>query len=322
MLGNSAILVAQIIFLNKKSFVFIVLHMAQLHDSELIINPDGSIYHLGLRPEDIAHTIILVGDPQRVQKVSQHFDHIEVEVARREFVTCTGRLGNQRLTCVATGIGTDNIDIVLNELDALVNVDFGKRQIKTTHTPLTLVRLGTSGSIREDLPVDQFLVADYGVGLEGLMLFYQRVISEQETILDQNFKAYLQERDFEFPIKPYVAQAAPELVEHFQAPHWNHGISLTATGFYAPQNRGIRAQTIIPDLFSKMDGFTFNGLNITNLEMETAGIYGMARALGHRAIALNAILANRPTGVFSSTPKVQEKRLIEGFFEVLNARVL
>lgn len=292
--------------------------MQRIVPAELIINPDGSIYHLGLCPDQIAHTIILVGDPQRVQKVSQHFDAIEVEVARREFVTCTGRLGNQRLTCIATGIGTDNIDIVLNELDALVNVDFNTRLRKNTHTPLTFVRLGTSGSIRTEIPVDSFLVADYGIGLEGLLLFYKRQLSAQETALDIYLKDYLEQQAFHYPIPPYVTQAAPDLVARFQGSDLQHGISLTATGFYAPQNRSIRAKSKVADLFTAMDAFRFNGLKATNLEMETAGIYGLAGALGHRALALNAILANRPTGTFSSQPKVQEKRLIERFFEIVD----
>lgn len=307
-----------------QNFLFLVLTsqttntMQRIPPSELIINPDGSIYHLGLTPDQIATTIILVGDPQRVQKVSQHFDVIEVEVTRREFVTCTGRLGKQRLTCIATGIGTDNIDIVLNELDALVNVDFEARLWKTTHTPLTFVRLGTSGAIREDVPVDSFLVADYGIGLEGLLLFYERVLSDKENALNSYLKDYLNQQHFYYPIPPYVAQASPELVARFQGDDLQHGISLTATGFYAPQNRSIRAQSKVADLFTAMQAFQFEGLQATNLEMETAGIYGLARALGHRALALNAILANRPTGVFSSAPKVQEKRLIQRFFEVID----
>lgn len=292
--------------------------MQRIAPAELILNADGSIYHLGLQPDQIATTIILVGDPQRVQKVSQHFDSIEVEVSRREFVTCTGRLGQQRLTCIATGIGTDNIDIVFNELDALVNVDFETRLRKATHTPLTFIRLGTSGSIREDLPVDSFLVADYGIGLEGLLLFYKRTLSDKESALDAYLKDYLDQQNFHYPIPPYVTQAAPDLVARFQGDDLRHGISLTATGFYAPQNRSIRAESKVADLFTAMQAFQFDGLQATNLEMETAGIYGLARALGHRAVALNAILANRPTGVFSSQPKVQEKRLIQRFFEILS----
>jgi uridine phosphorylase len=290
--------------------------MAVLQKSELILNADGSIYHLGIRPEHLAETIILVGDPQRVQKVSQYFDAIEFEQQRREFVTCTGRIGQERFTCLATGIGTDNIDIVFNELDALVNVDLETRQVKAEHKALTFVRLGTSGSIREDLPVDSLLVANYGIGLEGLLLFYQQNRNAATEALKQQFEAYLDGLNFQFPITPTFASADADLVARFQGEAWQRGISITATGFYAPQNRTIRAQSVVSALFDLMQGFLFqNSLNITNLEMETSAIYGMANILGHRALALNAILANRPTGRFSSDPKGMETRLIRQFFD-------
>ncbi|MFK7799156.1 MAG: nucleoside phosphorylase [Aureispira sp.] len=291
--------------------------MAILQESELILNADGSIYHLGIHPEHLADTIILVGDPQRVEKVSQYFDAIEFQQQRREFVTCTGRIGKQRFTCLATGIGTDNIDIVLNELDALVNVDLATRQIKEQHTALTFVRLGTSGSIREDLPVDSLLVANYGIGLEGLLLFYEQNRNASTEQLQQQFTTYLAEHNFQFPIAPTFASADQDLVARFQGADWRQGISITATGFYAPQNRTIRAKSVVADLFDWMQDFVFeNKLRITNLEMETSAIYGMANILGHRALALNAILANRPTGRFTSDPKGMEQRLIRQFFDV------
>lgn len=290
--------------------------MAILQESELILNADGSIYHLGIHPEHLAKTIILVGDPQRVKKVSQYFDAIEFQQQRREFVTCTGRIGQQRFTCLATGIGTDNIDIVLNELDALVNVDLATRQIKEQHTALTFVRLGTSGSIRKDLPVDSLLVANYGIGLEGLLLFYEQHRNVATEQLRQQFMAYLEERNFQFPIAPTFASADQDLVARFQGTDWRQGISITATGFYAPQNRTLRAKSVVADLFDWMQDFVFeNKLRITNLEMETSAIYGMANILGHRALALNAILANRPTGRFTSDPKGMEQRLIRQFFD-------
>lgn len=289
--------------------------MAVLQNSELILNKDGSIYHLGIHPEHIADTILLVGDPQRVDKVSQYFDAIEFKQQRREFVTCTGRIGRERFTCLATGIGTDNIDIVFNELDALVNVDLATRQIKKDHKTLTFIRLGTSGSIREDLPVDSFLVANYGIGLEGLMLFYEQNRNALTEKLKEEFTSYLQKLHFNFPIMPTFASADKELVARFQGENWKQGISITATGFYAPQNRTIRAKTVVADLFTLMQSFSFNKLNITNLEMETSAIYGLANVLGHRALALNAILANRPTGCFSAAPKNVEKRLIRQFFD-------
>jgi len=292
--------------------------MATLSQADLILNADGSIYHLGLRPEHIADTIIFVGDPQRVSKVSAHFDAIEFTQQRREFVTATGRIGNKRLTVIATGIGVDNIDIVINELDALVNVDLTTRQIKEKHTALTFIRLGTSGAIREEIEPGTLLVADYGIGLAGLLLFYIQQLTEQESQLKQQFDQFLNDINFNFPIQPTYNEAAPSLVDKFQdSSKWFHGISLTATGFYAPQNRKIRAQSIVADLFEQVNPFQFGDLNVTNLEMETSGIYGMANILGHRAVALNAILANRPTGAFANDPKGLEKKLIESFFETI-----
>ena len=291
--------------------------MSTLSHADLILNEDGSIYHLGLRPEHIADTIILVGDPQRVKKVAQHFDAIEFQQQRREFVTTTGRIGNRRLTVLATGIGVDNIDIVFNELDALVNVDLETRRIKEKHTALTFIRLGTSGSIRTDLPVGSFLVADYSIGLEGLLLFYKQQLSAQEQGLKNAFDLYLKDIDFHFPITPTYCQATSHLIQQFQAPIWKHGIGMTATGFYAPQNRKIRAQSVVADLFSKVEAFEYDQLNVTNLEMETSGIYGLANILGHHAIALNAILANRPTGKFSDQPKALERQLIQAFFDTI-----
>lgn len=292
--------------------------MTSLSHADLILNADGSIYHLGLRPEHIADTIIFVGDPQRVAKVAAHFDSIEFTQQRREFVTTTGRIGNKRLTVIATGIGVDNIDIVINELDALVNVDLATRTIKKEHTALTIFRLGTSGAIRKEIEPGTLLVADYGIGLAGLLLFYKQQLSKQESQLKQQFDQFLSNINFHFPIPPTCNEAAPSLVEKFQDnSKWFHGISLTATGFYAPQNRKIRAQSIVADLFEQVNPFQFSNLNITNLEMETSGIYGLANILGHKAIALNAILANRPTGAFSDNPKGLEKKLITNFFDTI-----
>lgn len=285
--------------------------------SELILNPDGSIYHLALRPEHIAPTIITVGDPQRVEKVSSYFDVIEFQQQKREFVTHTGRIGNKRITVIATGIGTDNIDIVFNELDALVNIDLETRQPKEEHTALDIIRIGTSGSIREDVPVDSFLVSNYGIGLEGLMLFYKQNLTPKEQQLKENFHNFLKEQQFDFPITPTIQRGAGSLVSKFQSDDWQQGITLTATGFYAPQNRQLRAKSIVADLFDVVHPFSFDGLNITNLEMETAAIYGLANILGHNALSLNAILANRPTGKFSNDPKGMEKKLIEKTLEVL-----
>lgn len=291
--------------------------MQALKQADLIVSPDGTIYHLGLHPEDIADTIILVGDPQRVVKVTEHFDEIEFTKQKREFITSTGRIGNKRWTVMATGIGVDNIDIVINELDALVNVDFKTRTVKEKLRSLKLIRLGTSGSVRRDLPVESLVAADYGIGLDGLMLFYEEKLNSKELGLQTNFNNYLKNINFNFPLAPTYSQAAPELVQLFQGAEWTHGITATATGFYAPQNRTIRAKSVVADLFEVVEPFMYDGLHITNLEMETSAIYGLANLLGHQALALNVILANRPTGAFSSDPKALERKLIKAFFDVM-----
>ena len=289
--------------------------MEALKDANLIINPDGSIYHLGIRPGDIAETIILVGDPQRVEKVAAHFDSIEFTKQKREFITTTGRVGNQRITCLASGIGVDNIDIVVNELDALVNVDFETRTFKEKHTALNLIRLGTSGAVRKDIPVESLVAADYGIGFDGLMLFYKQQLDAKAKGLEQDFNAFLKKINFNFPITPTYSRASQSLVDLFQGPEWKHGITATATGFYAPQNRTIRAESVVPELFNLIEPFSYDNLNVTNLEMETSAIYGLASILGHQALALNVILANRPTGAFAAAPKELERKLIRSFFE-------
>jgi len=294
----------------------------QLQPSELIINPDGSIYHLALRPEHLAPTVITVGDPQRVAKVSAHFDEITFKQQKREFVTHTGRIGDKRLTVIATGIGTDNIDIVLNELDALANIDLKSRQVKETLTSLNIIRIGTSGAIRSDIPVDSFVVSNYGIGLEGLMLFYQGRKNKQEKALQAATSNFLEQQSFQFPISPTYNQAGQALLKHFQGERWTQGITLTATGFYAPQNRILRAPSVVGELFDVLQPFDFEGLHITNLEMETAAIYGMSAMLGHQALSLNAILANRPNGTFSQKPKDLEKELISTALEIICDNIL
>jgi len=291
--------------------------MQALKHADLIINADGSIYHLGIRPEEIAETIILVGDPQRVAKVAKHFDEIEFTRQKREFITTTGRVGNKRMTVMATGIGVDNIDIVLNEVDALVNVDFETRTVKEKHTALNFIRLGTSGAVRADLPVASLVAANYGIGFDGLMLFYNQNLGKKAAGLQQAFNEYLDSINFKFPITPTYGKASQKLVDLFQGPNWRQGITATATGFYAPQNRTIRAESIVPDLFNLVEPFSYDGLNVTNLEMETSAIYGLAHILGHHALALNVILANRPTGDFAKDPKEMERLLINAFFDVM-----
>ncbi len=289
--------------------------MRKLKEADLIVNKDGSIYHLGLKPEDIADSIVLVGDPQRVQKVTKHFDSIEFTKQKREFVSCTGRIANQRLTVIATGIGVDNIDIVVNELDALANVDLEKRTVNTTHRSLNFIRLGTSGAVRKDIPVASLVAANYGIGFDGLMLFYQQQLNQSTQALKASFNQYLESINFKFPIEPTFASASKALLAKFQAPTWRQGITATATGFYGPQNRQIRAASIIPDLFEHVEPFVFEGLHLSNLEMETSAIFGLSNILGHHALALNVILANRRTGDFVDDHTAMEHKLIAAFFE-------
>ncbi|MCP4441620.1 MAG: nucleoside phosphorylase [Aureispira sp.] len=290
-----------------------------ISDAELILNPDKSIYHLNLKPEHIAPTVITVGDPNRVAKVSKYFDEIEFETSKREFVTHTGRIGDKRLTVISTGIGTDNIDIVLTELDALVNIDFDTRQAKTEHTSLDIIRIGTSGGLGESIPLESFVVSEYAVGIDGLMLFYQDNKSKEEAALLKDLSSYLQDRDFAFPIPLYVAKSGADLSEKFSGDEWLRGITITAPGFYAPQNRYLRALPTIDDMFSVLDDFSYQGMPISNLEMETSGIYGLANTLGHQALSLNGILANRATGGFVKDPYKLEESLIKKALEIIVA---
>jgi uridine phosphorylase len=288
-----------------------------IKDSELILNADGSIYHLHLHPEQIADTIITVGDPDRVEKVSKYFDRIEHKVHKREFFTHTGYIGNKRLSVISTGIGTDNMDIVLNELDALVNVDFASRLVKEQLQQLNLIRIGTSGTMRQEIPVDSFLVSHYGIGMDGLLNFYERSLNANEEKLNHLISVCLHEKIANIGIRPTVAQASPELVSIFSGNGWYNGITVTATGFYAPQNRTIRAKSAVSGIFELFDSVEFDSLKVTNLEMETAGIFGLAKILGHRAVSLNAILANRRNGSFSLDPERIVDELIRKSLEIL-----
>ena len=285
-------------------------------DAELILNPDGSIYHLNLHPEQVAPTIITVGDPERVEMVSQYFDRIEHKVRKREFVTHTGYIGTKRVTVISTGIGTDNIDIVFNELDALFNIDLQQKIIQPVFTPLTFIRIGTSGCLRKDIPLDAFLVSTYAVGLDNLLHYYQlpqTVVSKQlQDKIQTSFKAASS-----IALSPYVVAGSTPLIQGLGKDMYS-GITLTVPGFYGPQGRQLRApvrQTDLIEVFQKIDVSAITPLVLTNLEMETAGIYGLARVLGHQAISFNALLANRETGAFSTQAGKTVKQLIETVLE-------
>jgi len=282
--------------------------MAKIAESELILNDDGSIYHLNLLPEDIADTIITVGDPDRVATVSKYFDTIELKKGKREFVTHTGTLNNKRISVISTGIGTDNIDIVLNELDALVNIDFATRTIKKKLTSLNIIRIGTTGSLQPEIKVDDFLMSEYAVGFDSLLHFYQ---SEEIQYTDIQQKIVKHTNWFQKKSMPYVLAYDESLASKLLSENVHLGFTATNVGFYGPQSRKLRLEVQDPSLNDKLASFDYNGLKITNLEMETAGIYGLAKLLGHKAVSMNCILANRPNKNFSKDPLKATEKLIQ-----------
>ncbi len=273
--------------------------MNRITDTDLILNPDGSVYHLNLLPEDLANTIITVGDPDRVAEVSKHFDNLELKKGKREFITHTGFLGNQRISVVSTGIGTDNIDIVLNELDALVNIDLRSRQVKEQLTSLNIIRIGTSGTIQSDIPIDSILVSEFALGLDALMGYYQYPETKEEKELLSALKNQVPDLQ---SLNPYFTHAGNDLMNKL-GKGLQKGITVTAPGFYAPQGRILRYQSKIDKLIGKLNTFSYQNKRITNLEMETAGIYALATIFGHQAISVNAILASRIKLEFSKNPQ-------------------
>lgn len=292
-----------------------------LTESELILNSDGSIYHLNLLPEDLANTVILVGDPNRVAQVSKHFDRISVQKTKREFVTHTGEIGGKHLSVVGTGIGAGNIDIAMSELDALVNIDLKNRTVKNNHRKLQFVRLGTSGALQENIPVDSFLISSFGIGLDGLMSYYDWQNNGDEKNLLQIAREKFSETQIMNAM--YVAQGAENLVQLFEKNKLGRvGITLTCPGFYGAQNRQLRARLSKHDLFQmarhiQFEHSVFHHQAVTNLEMETSAIYGMARLLGHDACSISAIVANRFNQTFSTNPDKTIDMLIEKALEVL-----
>ncbi|SDU04866.1 uridine phosphorylase [Polaribacter sp. Hel1_33_78] len=285
-----------------------------IQQSELILNPDGSIYHLNLRPENIADNIIFVGDQDRVDKISKHFDSIEFTTQKREFKTTTGTYKNKRFSVISTGIGPDNIDIVVNELDALVNIDLETRQPKEKVTSLNIVRIGTSGSLQADIPVDSFVVSSHGLDLNGLLHSYQ--IDEISNLEIEN--AFVAHTNWSSKkAHPLVIKNSSELENKITSEKTYKGITATAGGFYGPQGRVLRLALQDPDLNHKIDSFHFKEDRITNLEMETSAIYGLSKLLGHKACSINAIIANRANGTFSENPGKVVADLIEYTLEKL-----
>ena len=275
--------------------------------SELVLNDDNSVYHLQLHPHQIAKDIIIVGDPGRVKTISDHFDTIEHNVSNREILTHTGTFNNHRITVMSTGMGTDNIDIVLNELDALVNIDLENRTIKSTHTALNIIRIGTSGALQLEIPINSFIVSSYGLGLDGLMNHYEYQETPEETNLKNQFCS--QTNYLNSFAAPYFVKASDQLFELFSK-ECQPGITATASGFYGPQGRTLRIPLKEKELNTKLNEFEFENKKILNFEMETSALYGLSRALGHNACTVCVVVANRFSNKFSKDYKPAMNKLI------------
>jgi len=282
--------------------------LKKIENSELVLNPDGSIYHLKLQPDQVAKTIIVVGDQGRVSEVSKHFDVIEHQVQNREFVTHTGKIGNKSITALSTGIGTDNVDIVMNELDALFNIDLQERTIKQEHTALQIVRIGTSGTIQEDIPVDSVVVSSHGLGFDGLARFYEFDYKKDDLELEDIF---ISSMNLPNGIAiPYMISAPGLLFNKLSKISEYHGITATANGFYGPQGRKLRINCAVDNLNEQLQQFNYQGHRITNFEMETSALYMLSSALGHSACTACAIIANRAVKEYSKDYKPIVKKLI------------
>ncbi|MEC4113895.1 nucleoside phosphorylase [Myroides pelagicus] len=289
----------------------------QIKDSELILNPDGSIYHINLKPENIAKDIIFVGDQYRVDRITKHFDTIEFETQKREFKSCTGTYKGKRITVLSTGIGPDNIDIAINEIDALFNIDFKTREIKKDLTSVNIVRIGTSGSLQADIPVNSFVLSQYGLGLDNVMRSYLIDGVSHKGMED----AFIKHTNWDLrKCRPYFVQNSPELEAKLESDQIFKGITGTAGGFYGPQGRVLRLAIQDPELNHKIDNFKYEDFRITNFEMETSAIYGLCKLLGHHAVSLNTIIANRANGTFSEDPYAAVDRLITYTLDKLSAQ--
>jgi uridine phosphorylase len=290
--------------------------MQRIEESELIINSRGAIYHLDLRPDELAHKIFLVGDPGRVPVVSKYFDRVEIKQQHREFVSHTGFIGSERYSVISTGIGTDNIDIVMNELDALINIDFSTRTIKPNLTQLQIIRLGTSGSLQKEIPVDSFVASTHGLGIDNLLNFYRMEPRGAEQDILQAFTTHTQlHQQFAYPA---IASASGFLLKHF-TDGYHTGITITCPGFYGPQGRILRLGLKHPDLIERIASFNFGPYRISNFEMETSAIYGLGSMLGHQCLSLNVIVANRISKTFSTNGLLAVERLIEKSIQTIRS---
>ena len=282
--------------------------MGKIPESELIINNRGAIYHLDLRPEELADTIILVGDPGRVKKVSRYFDRIDFEIQHREFVTNTGVIGNKRISVLSTGIGPDNIDITLNELDALANINLETREINHSFKKLNIIRFGTSGALQKDISVDSLVASSHGLGLDNLMNYYdyEKSADEQDLI-----KAFIDQTSLDTSITlPYVFEGSHSLLSKFGNDFYK-GITVTCPGFYGPQGRVLRLPLKSKGLINKLTSFSHGAHRITNFEMETSAIFGLGKLLGHECLSINVIIANRVVQEFSKDNNAAVEKMIE-----------
>jgi len=283
--------------------------MSKISETDLIINPDGSVYHLNLKPNHLSDTIITVGDPNRVHRISQHFDKVEFEMNKREFITHIGKYKGRRLTVISSGMGTDNVEILMSELDALANIDLRTREIKPKKKKLKIIRIGTSASIQEDIRLGSHILSEYAIGMDPLMYFYQI----ENTELEKKVASALQET-ISLPYSPYCIKGSTELANRFKEVTIA-GNTVTCHGFYAPQGRTLRVPIRYPRFVDTLTQFHIDDFWLTNLEMETAGYYAMARALGHEMISLNAIIANRSRNRFSKDPNRVVDSLIKKVLE-------
>lgn len=292
--------------------------MSRIAESEMILNARGAIYHLNLKTDEIGNTVFLVGDPDRVKEVSKHFDKLEYKGEYREFITHTGLIGKKRLTVLSTGIGTDNVDIAINELDALVNIDLNTREIKSTTTSLNLIRIGTSGSLQPEIPVDSFIASTHGLGIDNLLNFYRLEQNDEEKQLLHSFVTSTQMHSQVG--YPYIAGASASLIKHFVQDFYQ-GITITCPGFYGPQGRILRLGVSNPELINRLTQFRFGQYRITNFEMETSAIYGLGKLLGHNCLSLNAVIANRIRKDFSKDGKAAVEKLILKVLEIVTENV-
>jgi len=282
--------------------------MEKYSESELILNSDGSIYHLKLRPEQLAPTVIVTGDPQRVADISRCFDSVEWMIQNREIISHTGFLNTRQVTVLSTGMGADNIDIVMNELDALVNIDLKTRRRKTEHTSLNIIRIGTSGAVQSDIPLNAYILAEYGLGLDGILYFYK---TGRQALVTDLTRSFIKHTAWPRTLpRPYASRASQKLINQI-GEGFLRGITLTAPGFYGPQGRTLRMDLAHTELNEKIESFRYHDLRITNFEMETSALYGLCNLLGHHALTICIAVANRVTGKYDPDNKTKLDKLIE-----------